>query len=250
MSGNGILETTEMGMINDMHRLNTISNNLANTGTVGFKRQIPVARSFESALDQQVGQNSQISGNGLSNRSTELKNVIDPSSGPLKYTGNSFDVAIEGEGFFEVNTQNGKLYTRQGTLSIDASGRLTTSSGDAIMGSGGEIRITNGDPRIDKQGRIWEKDKQVGQLKVVTFDNPKNLEKIGSGLYSAGNTSGHVLENDKIRVRQGYLEASNVVMLNEMVQMIETMRHFETSQRVIKSYDDLLDNAIRTLGDY
>jgi len=250
MSGSGILETTELGMINDMHRLNTISNNLANTGTVGFKRQIPVNRSFETTLDQQIGTNREISGSGLPVGAAQIKNVIDPSSGPLKYTGNSFDVAIEGEGFFEVNTKYGNLYTRQGALSIDASGKLTTSSGDAIMGTAGEIRVTHGDPRIDKQGRIWEKDKQIGQLKVISFDSPEALKKVGSGLYSAGNSPGRELESEKIRVRQGYLEASNVVMMNEMVQMIETMRHFETSQRVIKSYDDLLDNAIRTLGDY
>ena len=246
----GVLEITELGMINDMQRLNTISNNLANVSTTGFKRQIPVSHSFEATITQQL----EASGVTLNANNTgaagATQNVLDPSAGSFKYTGNSFDIAIEGEGFFEVSNKNGVFYTRQGALSMDATGRLTTPGGHVVNGVSGDIRVTNGEPRIDKQGRVWENDNQVGQLKVVTFNDPKNLQKVGAGLYSAVGTSGQMLDDSEIRVRQGYLESSNVVMMNEMVQMMETMRHFETSQRLIKGYDELLDNAIRTLGDF
>jgi len=245
-----ILETTELGMLNDVQRMNTISNNLANTGTAGFKRQIPVSRSFETTLGQALS-GSADSNTDLAGSAAGVKNVIDPSTGPFKYTGNKFDVAIEGEGFFEVTTANGVFYTRQGAFSLDSSGRLITTGGYPVNGLNGDIRIGSGEPRIDKQGRIWENEKQIGQIKVVNFSNPRNLQKIGSGLYSAGaNNKEALLDSAKIRIRQGYLESSNVVMMNEMVQMIETMRHFETSQRLIKGYDDLLDTTIRTLGDY
>ena len=102
----------------------------------------------------------------------------------------------------------------------------------------------------DEQGRIWEKDNQIGQLKLVNFKDPRQLEKVGGGLYESPQANTVELDHDQIRIRQGYLESSNVVMMNEMVQMMELMRHFESSQRVMKGYDELLDSAIRTLGDF
>lgn len=245
----GVLGVTEIGMINDMNRLNIISNNLANVSTPGFKREIPVSRSFDAAVNGQL-EAAGVKLDSDSSGAPETKSVVDQSAGSFKYTGNNFDIAIEGEGFFEVDGNRGVFYTRQGTLSVDASGRLVTSGGHVINGMAGEIRVTTTDPRIDKQGRVWEGEDQIGQLKVVTFDNPQTLQKVGAGLYQAENAKGHLLDDSEIRVRQGYLESSNVVMMKEMVQMMETMRHFETSQRLIKGYDDLLDNAIRTLGEY
>jgi flagellar basal-body rod protein FlgG len=245
----GVLEITELGMINDMQRLNVISNNLANVSTPGFKREIPVSRSFDATIANQL-EAAGVNVNSATADVADMTSVVDQSTGSFKFTGNNFDIAIEGEGFFEVRSNNGVFYTRQGTLSMDAAGRLTTASGHILEGMGGDIRVTSNEPRIDKQGRIWENDTQVGQLKVVTFSDPRNLQKVGAGLYRAENMTGQALDDDAIRVRQGYLESSNVVMMNEMVQMMETMRHFETSQRLIKGYDELLDNAIRTLGDF
>jgi len=246
----GVLEITELGMMNDIERLNTISNNLANVNTVGYKREIPVTQAFENILVDQI----ESAGMNVDDKVIDTRPIVqshtDLSAGMFKNTGNSLDIAIEGEGFFEVTNGREVFYTRQGNLMLDASGRLTTSAGYVINGTGGEVRLSGSDPRIDELGRIWENEIQVGQLKLVNFTNPRQLEKLGSGLYKADQLNAQIMDDDTVRVRQGYLETSNVVMMNEMVQMMEVMRHFESSQRVIKGYDELLDNVIRTLGEF
>jgi len=245
-----VLGITELGMINDMNRLNVISNNLANVNTTGFKREIPVSRAFESTFINQFNA-GQIDLSSSATTNKELATaVVDHSVGSFKYTGNKFDIAIEGEGFLEVSGKGGKFYTRQGALTIDEAGRLMMSSGYIVNGMGGEIRITSSEPRIDKQGRIWDGENQAGQLKVVNFTNPRELSKAGSGLYKADGVQSEIMDEKSIRIRQGYLESSNVVQMNEMVNMIEVTRHFEMSQRLVKSYDELMDNTIRTLGDF
>ena len=245
-----VLEITELGMINDIERLNTISNNLANVNTVGYKREIPVTQAFENLLTQQAeAAGMRVDNKNIGNRPV-VTSYMDLSSGVFKYTGNSLDVAIEGEGFLEVANANSVFYTRQGNLVLDSGGRLTTAGGYVVNGMAGEVRLTSNAPRIDELGRIWENEIQIGQLKLVNFKNPRQLEKLGSGLYIANQMNTTIMENNEVKIRQGYLEASNVVMMNEMVNMMEVMRHFETSQRVIKGYDELLDNTIRTLGDF
>jgi len=245
-----VLEITELGMTNDVERMNTISNNLANVNTVGYKREIPVTQAFENLLIQQT----EAAGMNVDGKTADTRPVVqsytDTSAGVFKYTGNKLDIAVEGEGFLEVTDGGNVFYTRQGNLVMDSSGRLTTSAGYVVNGLGGEIRLNGSEPRIDELGRIWDNEMQIGQLKLVNFANPRQLEKLGSGLYKANQLNANIMDSDKVRIRQGYLETSNVVMMNEMVQMMEVMRHFESSQRVIKGYDELLDNAIRTLGEF
>ena len=248
----GALELTEISMINDMRRLDLISNNLANVNTVGYKREIPVTKTFQSVLAQGIEQATTVSPNLFDGASDSItvESVVDPQDGMFQYTGNSLDIAIEGSGFFEVRTQEGVFYTRQGTLSLDENGRLVTANGAVLIGeSGEEIRVSNSEPSIDKQGAVWEGERQVGVIKVVSFTDPAQLQKMGGGMYKPVNAAHTVVPENQVRIRQGYIETSNVGMMTEMVQMIEVMRHFETNQRVLKGYDDLLDNAIRTLGD-
>ena len=117
------------------------------------------------------------------------------------------------------------------------------------MGRGGEIQLTTTEPVIDKSGVIFEKNQQIGQIKVVHFSNDETLSRIGSGLFtptsdtqqdSAGNT----------KVRQGHLEASNVSSMEEMVRLIETMRHFEAAQKIVQGYDDMMDKALKKFGEF
>jgi len=243
-----IIGIVESSMIGDMQRLNTISNNLANVSTAGFKRDIAVENNFESIL---LDSQKEIEGaSSPANVSPEkLSSVIDKQQGALKHTGNALDVAIEGEGFFKVRKGAEIYLTRQGTFSLDAHGNLVTAGGLSVEGSSGEIRLTNANPRIDKQGKIWDGKDFVGQLALVRLPNGSQLKHVGGSLYQGANDNYSEIDSDQVNVRQGYFEASNVKTNSEMVQMIEVMRHFETNQRVLKSYDELLDTAIRSIGD-
>lgn len=239
------LSAAEAGMLNDLARMNSISNNLANSGTAGFKREVTAVSTFadQLAIASMVGTPAP----GSIGR-PQLSTFVDQSSGVLKFSGNPFDLALEGGGLFEVMTERGAAYTHQGAFHVDESGRLVTTNGLPVMGKTGEIRLTTSQPVIDRDGKIWDGNRLIGQLRIVAFPNAEDLMKMGGGLYAA-RTEAQATDDTQTRVRQGYVEASNVVPMEETVRMIETMRHFESSQRVIQSYDDMLDKAINVIGD-
>lgn len=236
------LTAAQSGMLNDMQRMHNISNNLANSGTAGFKKDMTITHPFLDQLNR-VG-----AGGYMSGSPAQVSTFVDHSAGMLKFTGNPLDVAIKDNGFFEVMSERGPMYTRQGNFQVDASGRLVTANGLPVMSNGSEIRLNGNQPAIDQNGKVWEGDKLAGQLRVVKFTNLDDLLKLGGGFYSATPAAG-MQEMPQAAVRQGYLEAANVVPMDEMVRMIETMRHFESSQRVIQSYDEMMDKAINVIGE-
>lgn len=237
------LAVTEVGMLNDVQRLHSISHNVANAGTVGFKREIIATRPFVEFLADGV----MTSGASLNIRPVVTVH-IDHSDGALKYTGNPLDVGLEGGGFFVVITPFGDAYTRQGNFRLDANGRLVTAGGHPVIGEAGEIRLTRPDPRIDAQGKVWEGGTEVGKLKIVAVTEADSMTRVGEGLFLPSESM-ELSSIDGIRVRQGFTEASNVVAMNEMIKMIETVRHFEASQRLIRGYDAMLDRAINVGGE-
>jgi flagellar basal-body rod protein FlgF len=238
------LTMTQAGMVNDTQRLQVIGNNLANVGTLGFKKDVAVVRPFEAHVADGMVPAVR---DALTVPGPELTHVTDFSSGTLKYTGNPLDLGIEGGGFLVVSTPFGEAYTRQGNLQVDEAGRLVTGAGHTVLGTGGEIRLTTS-PRIDQNGAVWDGNVQAGQLKFVKVEHPETLEKMGEGLYQASETT-DVQPADGMRVRQGYAETANVVAMHEMIKLIETVRHFEASQRLVRGYDDMLDRAINVAGE-
>jgi flagellar basal-body rod protein FlgG len=167
----------------------------------------------------------------------------------LRQTGNSLDLAIDGKGFFEVHDGENIYFSRQGNFTLDATGRLATAAGMAVAGLGGDIRLQSGQVRIDSLGRIYEKDQQVAQLKLIAFQDAAKLVPAGAGLYTAGKASLQVVD-ENINVRQGYTESSNVVAADEMVRLIEAMRRFEGGHKVIQWYDEMLEKALSRLGEF
>ena len=240
------LAVTEVGMLNDVQRLHSISHNVANAGTVGFKREIIATRPFIEFLVGGV-MDRDPSGAPLNIRPVVTVH-IDHSDGALKYTGNPLDVGLEGGGFFVVVTPFGDAYTRQGNFRMDANGRLVTAGGHPVIGEAGEIRLTRPDPRIDAQGKVWEGGMEVAKLKIVAVTEADVMTRVGEGLFLPSESM-ELGSIDGIRVRQGFTEASNVVAMNEMIKMIETVRHFEASQRLIRGYDAMLDRAINVGGE-
>jgi len=236
-----IVAATQMGMLDDVERLRIISHNLANVSTVGFKRELAVSSQFE----QQVRNAS--SPDGLHGTPSLVGSYTDRSPGALTHTGNPLDLALEGDAWFVVDTGQQEAYTRQGTLRLDADGQLVTVSGQRVVTTSGDVRLTSAAPTIDAQGNIRDAGAIIGQLKVVTVANPQSLTETGDGLYVASDST-VTGSADTARVRQGFTEASNVISMNEMIKMIESVRHFEASQKLLQGYDAMLDRAITDLG--
>lgn len=239
------LTMTQAGMTNDMQRLQVISNNLANVGTLGFKKDVGVVRPFQAYVADGLSPSVR---DGVSVPGPEFTRMTDFSGGTLKYTGNPLDFGIEGGGFLVVSTPTGEAFTRQGNMRLDETGRLVTGAGYPVLGNGGEIRLSTSTPRVDEAGTVWEGNVAVAQLKLVKIAQPETLLRSGEGLYEASaNTD--VLPADGLRLRQGYAETANVVTMHEMIKLIETVRHFDTSQRLVRGYDDMLDRAINVAGE-
>jgi len=223
------------GMQHDLLRMETISQNMANVLTPGYKKQILSGSSFAQ----------QVSG-GLADVAATLS--IDAAPGTVRYSGNPQDLAIEGPEFFEIAGTQGPAYTRQGSFHTDVRGRLVGEHGMPVMGTSGEI-VLNGPYVIDTNGDVRQGDRVMARLKMVRFANPEALQPLGSGTYAQGGA--RLAEAGAApSVRVGYQENSNVSSPQEMVRLTETVRHFEALQRIMQGYDDSLEKTIRKLGDF
>jgi len=233
-----------LSMQNDLLQLNTLSQNLANISTPAYKREIQVSRAFDSHIDS-----AEAISNGETTAASDASMVIDPTIGALRATNNPMDLAIESNGFLEVTTDSGVAYTRQGNLRLDTSGRVTNSQGFPVSGLGGELHVSGTGMTIDNTGKLQQSGKTIGQLKLVQFTNPQQLQPLGNGLYAQGAAK----FSDKAvatQVKAGFLEASNVSSPQEMIHLTETVRHFESMQKVFQGYDDVFQKAITKLGDF
>lgn len=267
-----ILAITLQSMQHDMRQLDNVATNLANALTPGYQRSVgsnrPLASTgttFAALVDgagKTQGEASPISA------ASPFQIKIDQRPGSLKQTGQSLDIALAGPGYFEINTSAGPAYTRQGSFHLDARGRLVTAQGQPVMGKGGEIFLNNDHPAIDPVGNLYDQDKSVrasmspaplvpqaasmqqalDQLKVVQPEASTEMTRLSNGLMQASGPMAMLKDGD-IQLKQGFLEGSNVEPRQEMVQLIQTMRHFESMQKVSQGYDDLMGQAIRKLGD-
>ncbi len=203
----------------------TISNNLANASTTGFKRDI---LTFDQALNAHQATNM--------------------TQGTLRATGNRLDLALHGEGFFKVSTPNGTRYTRSGNFVLNPAGLLSTQNGDPVLGQGGPITISGSEVDIDAKGQIVVDGSQAGTLSLVSFDKPELLRKEGLSHYVYEGDEGDASEPEGTSVNQGYLEESNVVMAEEMIRMIESLRTFESYMKVLQTFDETDAKVINEVG--
>lgn len=235
---------TLAGMQNDMQRMNLVANNAANALTPGFKREFSVvAGQVLDASAAPAGLASSIQGLPV------LGIRSDERPGAPRQTGNPLDIALLGDGYFEVRTAQGSAYTRSGVFRMDAEGRLVTDAGQAVQGLGGDIVLTTSTPRITRDGRVLDGTKEIARIKVVAFDDTSSLSRIGGGLLVPHANARHRVI-DTPRLAQGHVESSNVDSAKEMVQLMETYRHFEQGSRVIQAYDQVRDKVFTTLGQF
>ena len=162
-------------------------------------------------------------------------------------SGRPSELALSGEGYFEVQTDEGIFYTRRGDFHVNEHGELATITGAKLLGKSGVLRVDDNAYTIDKSGALFVDNHQIDQINIVQFSNPSALNYQGQGLYNS--LEAPVPTNNATHVLQGFLEQSNVKSMDEMMEMVKTSRHFEASQRVMRSADGLLSSAIKQLGE-
>jgi len=248
---NGMLEASR-GCLKEEIRMDVISNNLANSNNIGFKKD---RVSFQQMLDQEETGPRQIIEGGLPRDPYLITIDVDMSEGDLQTTGNELDLAITGEGFFKINTAEGIRYTRKGNFTLDSTGILVTQDGDPVMGKAGTVTIpiseagaSNSNVIIDDHGTITFDETVIDQLDIVNFDDHSGLVKEERGLFRNDSDNPEVEATTDTMVKQGYLELSNVDVTEEMVNMVHSMRAFESYQKAIKAIDELNDKAINQVG--
>ncbi|HEY2009910.1 MAG TPA: flagellar basal-body rod protein FlgF [Rhizomicrobium sp.] len=227
--------------------MDVIANNLANVSTPGFKRE---AAKFEEYITRVRPAEDQ-KGPQTVSFVKDAGVLRDSGQGNIEKTGATYDLALNGSGYFQIQTPAGMRYTRDGHFSLDGNGNLVTSEGYQVQGDGGTITIapTDGDINIAPDGTISSVvngiGNQLGKVKVVDFANDAALTKQGSNLYSTTQTPNTATNTT---MRQGALEGSNVQPVVEISKMIEVMRAYEATATLSKSQEDLMRQAIQTLG--
>ena len=246
------------GMINQQKRLDTVTNNLANATTTGFKREGLTSKAFDQMLTIKIKDLSvPYINEGIGTMSLGVKvgeNYTDYTQGSFKETGNTYDLALEGNGFFAVSFTDKAgnetiKYTRDGEFTTDVDGNLRTLEGDYVQGQGGNITIPTDTSRIfiDINGDIYADDMYVDTIQIVDFQDYNYIKKYGENLYDL--VDGGMEIEPTARIRQGYLEMSNINVVKEMVEMITISRAYESNQKLIQTADDMLDKSANTVGN-
>ena len=251
------LYTAYTGMLNEQRRLDVISNNLANSATVGYKEENVVSRSFKDYMMVKIrdGSNEYIDERiGVSNPGVKIgETYMDWGQGSLRETGNTYDIAIQGNGFFtmRVTDSNGDSsikYTRCGTFKYTHDGYVVDVNGNHLQGNSGDIQIPT-DARevaIKEDGSIFADGVLVDRILLTDFEDYNYLELYGDNMYDA--VAGAVTRDATGTMVQGFTEQSNVNVISEMVSMITITRAYEAGQKMIRTQDSLLDASANQIG--
>ena len=236
------LYSSASGAVSAVQAQQVIVNNLANIATTAFKRDIPLYESFSRILEKKMSQEEQ----GVRLR----ESFPDFSQGRFVHTGNTFDLALEGEGFFVISTPQGIAYTRAGNFTLDSEGKLVTPNGFPVMGEDGPIIIPGKkaqDVKFTPEGEVRVNGEIINRIRIDFLPEPSLLYKVGNSLFKPYKGA-RVAEAKKTYLRQGYLELSNVEPIKEMVELISNFRLYEVNQRVLQLQDDTLDKTCNQVG--
>lgn len=276
MSLKGIY-TALSGAVAQSLKLDTIANNIANVNTTGFKKDQQTFSEYLTALEKEqdvmkvprmpASIESFYELNGGDKAFVDAAGTYTNfEQGSLKSTGGKLDVAIEGQGFFEVGTPTGVKFTRAGNFTIDGNGQLVTKDGYPVLLEGGEgedglISGDNFDNRtvrvsgtqqitISDAGEVFEGETKLGKLSLVNAAQPDALQKVGNNYYTVKeNMNAEIAAVKNPSLKQGFLETSNVNIINEMTDMIMAQRVFEGTQKAISAYDNMSDKLINQVGN-
>ncbi len=224
--------TVVSGATAEEKRLGFISNNLANALTAGYKSTRPV---FEAVLSSSIIETDQAD--------STFVGIYDPhvnfAEGALIESGSKLDAALQGDGFFVIQTAQGSRYTRNGQFSLDSTGKLVTRDGEAVAGEGGDILVTGKHISIERDGSVYSDKSPVGKIKVVRFPTKEFLRPVGNSLFENVNPVDQELPATNCSVNQGFHEGSNVEVLKEMIDMIACTRAYEAYGKVQQAFGDM-----------
>ena len=226
------------GLMSRTEALDTIANNLANVSTAGFRASHNIFSSVLattgdtplSVLNQDANDYGVLSGTQL-----------DTSQGSLVPTGNNLDVAMDGPGYFAVQTAAGPAYTRGGNFRVSPQGQLITAAGDPVLGENGPITIVGEPVSISPDGTISTNGAISGRLKLIEFAPTTQMQSAGGTYYTAPKGSAVVALSSQ--VRQGMLESSNVNPVTSVVELITAQREVESMRRVLTMFSTEMDKA-------
>jgi flagellar basal-body rod protein FlgF len=269
--------TGASGMMAQEARLDVVANNLANVDKTGYKKDIALFKAFPDMLirrQNESGLGVTPSGSydsmpyvGMLGTGVEVNEVYTEfDQGSLQRTENSFDMALEGRGFFTVKTDRGERFTRNGSFTINQDGILMTHTGYPVMGENGIIKVQENNFMINERGEIlvnqalapgelagmanndWSQPVVLDRLKLADFNNIREIKKEGDSLWRETEFSGPALPPENLKVIQGFTEKSNVNMIREMVDMIEVQRSYEANQKTVQAHDTELGRLINDVA--
>lgn len=250
------LYTAYTGMANEQKRLDIISNNLANAATVGYKEESVSNQSFDDVLtikirDGSVGYaNQNIGTMSLGVKIGEV--YTDYDQGSLRETGNTFDFALEGTGFFQVRFVNAEgndaiKYTRNGSFKMTQDGYVVDANGNHLQGESGDLQVpTDATISIGEDGSVYADGEYIDRISLIDFEDYDYIKKYGDNMYEV--VDGATEKAANASIHQGYTEQSNVNSVSEMVEMITITRAYEANQKVIKTVDSMLDASVNSIG--
>jgi flagellar basal-body rod protein FlgF len=231
--------TSATAMRQGILRQDVTANNLANSGTSGFKRDRLFVQELTRAQGTPIGSDPL---NVQTNQYTEF------TPGSYDPTGNALDFALQGKGFFVVNDGQTESYTRAGHFERNATGQMVDSMGRMVQGEGGNITLPQGTVTVSADGRISVNGVMVDKFRVVNFADPQTLDKKeGASFVKTASTAAETPVDNAV-VRQGFVETSNVDTVKEMVDMISNARNYEVNAKLLTTQDDSLRHTVGELG--
>jgi len=243
-----------MGMITNMQRMDVVTQNMSNVNTTAYKRDHVVSHEFSDVLMSRLNDPGMRMFHSLPighvNPGVFVDDVFTAfTQGAFQETGNTLDLAIAGQGFFVVNLDGEELFTRDGTFSI-ANGMLATQSGALLQGQNGNISLPDGYITINDQGRVYVNGEFIDTLRFANFnrDGLHSLRKMQDNFFRVSDHTAGTEIPFEGRVLQGYLEMSNVNIVQEMVQMITNQRAYDTNARMITVQDQTLQRAVNDIA--
>ncbi len=251
------LYTGWKGMENEQKRLDIISNNLANSSTVGFKSEGVTNQSFDDVLTIKVRDASNTNNNSVLGKMTPGVKIgeiyTDYTQGSLRESSGTYDMAIEGTGFFAVSVvdkagNESTKYTRAGQFLMDKEGYIVDVNGNKLLSESGYLQVPSetGSVAVDLNGNVYADNQLVDTIKLVDFEDYNYLKKFGDTMY--GTVEGAIEKEATGAIRQGYTEQSNVNVVSEMVDLIAITRAYEANQKIIQTMDTTLELAATSVG--
>lgn len=236
------------GMLTQINKMDVISNNLSNVNTNNYKEDELVTSAFHDVLLNRLNDGS-TNNNSVGNinygvYTDEVKTSFE--QGSLEHTGDDLDIALQGQGFLTVAAPQGTRYIRGGSFQVNSQGYLATAEGYILMGSNGPVKVDSSNFAIDKAGNVSTANGIINNLNVINFSDTNKLRKEGNSLFNT--TAGNNTVPFTGEVVQGSVEHSNVNIIKQMVNMMETNRNYESNQRVAKMFDDSLNKAVNDVG--